>query len=35
VLHAMTKVKGLLSEKRVVYHQIQDLTSRVRKRSGR
>jgi chromosomal replication initiator protein len=35
VLHAMTKVRGLLSEKRVVYHQIQDLTSRIRKRSGR
>jgi chromosomal replication initiator protein len=34
VIHAMQKVRTLLSEKRVVYHQIQELTGRVRKRSG-
>jgi chromosomal replication initiator protein len=35
VLHAMGKIRQLLSEKRVVYHQIQELTGRIRKRSGR
>jgi chromosomal replication initiator protein len=34
VLHATSKVRGLLSEKRVVYHQVQDLTARVRKRGA-
>ncbi len=34
VLHACQKVIRQLSEKRQVYHQIQDLTSRIRKRSG-
>jgi chromosomal replication initiator protein len=34
VLHACQKVIGQLSEKRQVYHQIQDLTSRIRKRAG-
>jgi chromosomal replication initiator protein len=34
VLHACQKVVRQLSEKRQVYHQIQDLTGRIRKRSG-
>jgi chromosomal replication initiator protein len=34
VLHACQKVVGQLSEKRQVYHQIQDLTARIRKRAG-
>jgi chromosomal replication initiator protein len=34
VLHAWNKVVGQLSEKRQVYHQVQDLTSRIRKRTG-
>jgi len=34
VLHAWNKIVGQLSEKRQVYHQVQDLTSRIRKRSG-
>jgi chromosomal replication initiator protein len=34
VLHACQKVVRQLSEKRQVYHQIQDLTTRIRKRSG-
>ena len=34
VLHACQKIVGQLSEKRQVYHQIQDLTSRIRKRTG-
>ncbi len=34
VLHAWNKVVGQLSEKRQVYHQVQDLTTRIRKRSG-
>jgi chromosomal replication initiator protein len=34
VLHACQKIVGLLSEKRQVYHQIQDLTARIRKRGG-
>jgi chromosomal replication initiator protein len=34
VLHACQKVVRQLSEKRQVYHQIQDLTSRIRKRAG-
>jgi chromosomal replication initiator protein len=34
VLHACQKIVGQLSEKRQVYHQVQDLTSRVRKRAG-
>ena len=34
VLHACQKVVGQLSEKRQVYHQIQDLTGRIRKRTG-
>jgi len=34
VLHAIKKVQGLLPEKRVVFHQIQDLTTRIRKRTG-
>ncbi len=34
VLHACQKIVGQLSEKRQVYHQIQDLTTRIRKRGG-
>jgi len=34
VLHAIKKVARLLPEKKVVYHQIQDLTTRIRKRTG-
>lgn len=34
VLHACQKVVRQLSEKRQVYHQIQDLTARIRKRAG-
>jgi chromosomal replication initiator protein len=34
VLHACQKIVGQLSEKRQVYHQIQDLTTRIRKRTG-
>ncbi len=34
VLHACQKIVGQLSEKRQVYHQIQDLTARIRKRGG-
>jgi chromosomal replication initiator protein len=34
VLHACKKVVGQLSEKRQVYHQVQDLTARIRKRAG-
>jgi chromosomal replication initiator protein len=34
VLHACQKVIRQLSEKRQVYHQVQDLTTRIRKRSG-
>ncbi len=34
VLHANQKVLNMMSEKRVVYHQVQDLTARIRKRSG-
>jgi chromosomal replication initiator protein len=34
VLHAWNKIVGQLSEKRQVYHQVQDLTTRIRKRSG-
>jgi chromosomal replication initiator protein len=34
VLHACQKVVRQLSEKRQVYHQTQDLTSRIRKRAG-
>jgi chromosomal replication initiator protein len=34
VLHAYQKIVGQLSEKRQVYHQVQDLTTRIRKRSG-
>jgi len=33
VLHGTQKVTKLLGEKRVVYHQVQDLTARIRKRS--
>ena len=35
VLHAIQKVKTLVSEKRAVYHQIQELTQRIRRASGR
>jgi chromosomal replication initiator protein len=34
VLHACQKIVGQLSEKRQVYHQVQDLTARIRKRAG-
>jgi chromosomal replication initiator protein len=34
VLHACQKIVGQLSEKRQVYHQVQDLTTRIRKRGG-
>jgi chromosomal replication initiator protein len=34
VLHAYQKMVGQLSEKRQIYYQIQDLTSRIRNRSG-
>jgi chromosomal replication initiator protein len=34
VLHAYQKIVGQLSEKRQVYHQVQDLTTRIRKRAG-
>jgi chromosomal replication initiator protein len=34
VLHAHQKMVGLLGEKRQIYYQIQDLTSRIRNRTG-
>jgi chromosomal replication initiator protein len=34
VLHACQKIIGQLSEKRQVYYQVQDLTGRIRKRTG-
>lgn len=34
VLHAHQKMVSQLSEKRQIYYQIQDLTSRIRNRSG-
>ena len=34
VLHAYQKIVGQLPEKRQVYHQVQDLTARIRKRAG-
>jgi chromosomal replication initiator protein len=34
VLHAYQKISKTLPEKRQVYHQVQDLTTRIRKRAG-
>jgi chromosomal replication initiator protein len=34
VLHAQNKIVAQMNEKRQVYHQVQDLTGRIRKRSG-
>ncbi|HVE92660.1 MAG TPA: chromosomal replication initiator protein DnaA [Actinomycetota bacterium] len=34
VLHAVKKIAAVIGEKRLVYHQIQDLTTRIKRRSG-